>query len=206
MQTRQADADDNTLLPGRSFFEGIDSKETPVEGMPPVERVGERFPGKEKRRRSPLRTVPLVPLEGIPQAAQPSAPAERVEEQQPFPQARIYDVRLEEGSTSDVETVLWSYEEEEEERGSYRRGGRRPRSTGEIRGARGARVIAVRRRARTGRQPITTPLALPYDRLRPELVVERQHDTLFLVLLAVLVISILGALLSGYLLSYHPGW
>jgi hypothetical protein len=52
--------------------------------------------------------------------------------------------------------------------------------------------------------PSTAPLSSPYDRLLPSWQLRRKRDTIFLVLLTLLVLSILGILACNYLLSmYH---
>jgi hypothetical protein len=52
--------------------------------------------------------------------------------------------------------------------------------------------------------PTTAPLHSPYDRLLPSWELRRKRDTIFLMLLTLLVLGILGIMSCNYLLSlYH---
>jgi hypothetical protein len=51
--------------------------------------------------------------------------------------------------------------------------------------------------------PTTTPLGSPYDRLLPMSALKRKRDTIFLMLLTLLVLSIIGIMSCNYLLSIY---
>jgi hypothetical protein len=160
--------------------------------------------------RRPLRTVPLIPLEGasgIPTRKESAQAvweyAGETDEFVPIaPAASALDGANDDFIQPEMQTGEWlqykirgyQHMDEPEVRSAPKRTRRLVRTDNAMQQAEPTAIIL----------PTTTPLNSPYDRLLPSWELRRKRDTIFLMLLTLLVLGILGIMSCNYLLSlYH---
>lgn len=165
--------------------------------------------------RRPLRTVPLIPLEGasgIPTRKESAQAvweyAGETDEFVPIAPAAPTSASALDGVNDDfiqpeMQTGEWlqykmqggyQHMDEPEVRSAPKRTRRLVRTDNAMQQAEPTAIIL----------PTTAPLNSPYDRLLPSWELRRKRDTIFLMLLTLLVLGILGIMSCNYLLSlYH---
>ncbi|WP_220205900.1 hypothetical protein [Reticulibacter mediterranei] len=164
--------------------------------------------------RRPLRTVPLIPLEGASGISTHKESAQAVWEYagetggiEPIAPSAPTSASVLDGANDDfiqpeMQTGEWlqykmqgyQHTDEPEIRRTPNRKRRPVRTDSAMQQAEPTAIIL----------PTTTPLYSPYDRPLPSWELRRKRDTIFMMLLTLLVLGILGIMSCNYLLSlYH---